>query len=205
MIVIGLSGKIGVGKTSVATCLVDVLNEALNRQAGVRLSFADELRREAAEVYGFAPSLALTQDGKRAMVQHPDLPGGLGTVRDVLIHHGQQRRQESPGYWVARLEARLDECAAAGAMLAVVDDVRFVDELEALRRRGAALVRVLPHGAWQPGAHAHDVSETALDGREDWAGWVRPDYGPAGVDAAARRILAAAMNLVPLTGGSCES
>lgn len=189
MNVVGLSGKIGVGKTAIAVCMVDTLNAYFGEGRAVRLSFADDLRREAADMFGFDPSLALTQTGKRAMVQHPDLPGGLGTVRDALIYLGKTRRREHPGYWAERLDVRLNALESGGTILAVVDDMRFADELQMLRTRGGYLVRVVPYTSWEPGPHAGDESETALDGREDWDQWVRPKYGRDGVLNAASAIL----------------
>lgn len=183
MILIGLSGKIGVGKTALARELCSRSEQAL------RLSFAAALKQEAATRYGYDPLLNETAAGKETMVQHPDLVGGAASVRQILIAMGQERRAENPEYWCERLRDAVAALALAGMRMAVVDDVRFPNEAALIRRRGGMLVRVEPYDGWKPGPCAHDVSETALDNGVGWDVVARPVFGVEGLRQAANEIM----------------
>jgi hypothetical protein len=183
MILIGLSGKIGVGKTALARELCSRMEN------GVRLSFGAALKREASERYGYDPQLNDSADGKNTTVHHPDLPEGCSTVREILIGMGHSRRAGDPEYWCKRLSAALDVLDTAGINMVVVDDVRFPNEVATLRLRNAFLVRVEPYDGWKPGKHAQNQSETALDTCVGWDATVRPAYGPDEIRYAANEIL----------------
>jgi deoxyadenosine/deoxycytidine kinase len=78
MLLIGLSGKIGVGKTVLARELCSRSENA------VRLSFATALKQEAATRYEYDPQLNDTVAGKNSVIYHPDLPDGSATVREIF-------------------------------------------------------------------------------------------------------------------------
>ena len=184
MILIGLSGKIGVGKTVLARELCSRVEN------GVRLSFAAALKQEAAARYRYNPLFNETAAGKEELVFHPDLkPDGYATVREILIGQGHIRRVEDPEYWCKRLVAALDALQLAGIRMVVVDDLRFPNEVATLRMRDAYLIRVEPYEGWRPGSHAESPSETSLDCCVGWDQIVRPEYGPEGIRQAANDIL----------------
>lgn len=183
MILIGLSGKIGVGKSTLARELCSRVEN------GVRLSFAAALKQEAVRKYGYDPLLNDTAAGKNEVVFHPDLPGGFAQVREILIGIGQARRSEDPEYWCKRLASALDALELAGIRMAVVDDIRFPNEVATLRLRDAFMVRVEPYEGWFSDKFAEDSSETALDNVVGWDMVVRPEFGPEGIRNAANEIL----------------
>ena len=183
MILIGLSGKIGVGKTVLARELCS------RTENGVRLSFAAALKQEACTRYSYDPILNETAAGKDTVVLHPDLPGGSAKVREILIGLGYQRRVEDPEYWCKRLASAVDVLQMAGIRMVVVDDIRFLNEVATLRLRGAFLVRVEPCAEWRPGAYAANPSETSLDTFVGWDHIARPEFGPDGIRQAANEIL----------------
>lgn len=190
MLIIGLSGKIGVGKTAIADKLVGLFEQ------GRRVSFADALKKEAAEIYGFDHELTKTADGKNTMVCSDLLPGESASVRQILIHHGRKRRDEDPYYWTDRMNDTLRELYDYGCDAAVIDDVRFPDEVDFLLKFGAGslLVRIEPYRGWKPGPHAQDESETALDcAPQSWPDrrfdlTIRPSFGKNGLNEAVRII-----------------
>jgi hypothetical protein len=102
---------------------------------------------------------------------------------------GHERRVEDPEYWCKRLASVIDVLQTAGVRMAVVDDIRFPNEIATLRLRGAFLVRVEPHDAWTPGRYADSPSETALDSSVGWDYVARPCLGPEGIRQAANEIL----------------
>lgn len=183
MILIGLSGKIGVGKTVLARELCSRSEQSL------RLSFAAALKQEAAARYGYDPLLNETTAGKESMVRHRELVGGEASVRQILIAMGQERRAENPEYWCDRLAHVVGVLRGAGARMAVVDDVRFPNEVALIRRLGGMLVRVEPYDGWKPGPCAQDASETALDNGRGWDLVARPAFGADGLRQAANEIL----------------
>ena len=185
MLVIGLSGKIGVGKSSIA--------DALESRLGCvgRAAFGDALKWEAADLYGFDPELCFSQEGKEEVVFSDLLVSGSTTVRQILQCHGRRRREEDADYWVRELGSTLAAMADQGFVVAVVDDVRFPNEAGMLRELDAFLVRVEPYAMWQPGAWKDDVSETALDNAFGWDLVVCPESGPEGIQRAAEEIVAA--------------
>lgn len=61
---IGISGKIGVGKTTLA-------NEICKLSGFTRTAFGDVLKREVSERFGFDSQLCYSATGKEAVVFHP--------------------------------------------------------------------------------------------------------------------------------------
>lgn len=85
--------------------------------------------------------------------------------RELLRALGKWGRERQPGLWVnllidqvKRLDAEEPECDI------YVEDVRFPDEAEALKKQGFTLVKIVRPGVEKDS----DVSETALCGFEGW-------------------------------------
>lgn len=177
---IGLSGKIGTGKSAVA--------KVLEEHGFVRRSFADALREEVAEALDIP--IEWTRDRKdQRMGGLPDpYPRHTMTLREILQWHGTDyRRAQDPLYWTAQLDAWLKAYLGQNV---VVDDCRFPDEMDMLLARGGLSVRLLPYPSWEPGPNAGHVSETALDDYPRFHIIRRPGFGE--IEAVAREILEAA-------------
>jgi cytidylate kinase len=80
MRIIGLSGKIGVGKTTIALHITNLL------KGWQIMSFADLIKQEAAREYGFDPALAYSKAGKETVIKLSD--GSRKTVRELLQYYG---------------------------------------------------------------------------------------------------------------------
>jgi len=150
-VLIGLGYKARTGKDEAARRLVE-------RHGFIRLAFADALKAGCKAIF----SLTDEQLHGDAKDEIDDFWGT--TPRDILQRTGTEcmRRGFGEGVWIKALERRL-----RGVRDAVVADVRFPNEAEAIKSWGGFLVRVDRPFAPRIGTSAH-ASETALDGYEGW-------------------------------------
>lgn len=156
-LLIGLSGKAGSGKTTLANYLV--------KQHGYKdFAFADKLK----VVVGAAFDLSYDQlHGHSKEIVDPRwgrsprwLMQFLGT--DILRSHW-------PDIWIRHLrQTILDVLSLFGQKPIVITDVRFIDEAEALRQLGAVLVRLERPGAGARAGIPDHISESELDAWKIW-------------------------------------
>ncbi|MFI8263692.1 hypothetical protein [Streptomyces sp. NPDC085665] len=158
---VALIGRARAGKDTVGARLV-------SRYQFVRVAFADPLRDTALDLdpivgaertsYGHLPirlsDLVGRYGWERAKVEYPE-------VRRTLQRLGEAVRTHDPDYWVRLALARLDT-AEAWNLPVVITDVRHVNEVTALRSRGALVVRVVRPGDQLGGEAGQHVTETAL-------------------------------------------
>ncbi len=171
MRLIGISGKIGTGKSTTAQHLVTKgLVDCMH-------DFGDELKKEVCELFQI-PFAACYHDKDR-LIFHPDLPHQPMSIRQILQWWGTDvRRAQDPYYWVKKWQAWWRNQIQTDAI--VVGDVRFRTEAEELRRIGAWLFRLLPYPEWESGPNAHHQSEIDLDDWDDWDRVISPQYGQLG-------------------------
>ena len=156
---VAISGKAGSGKSTLAHLLAE-------RLPGARVySFADALRDEVAREFGIPREW--TKERKLELMptdfycpvcngwqmERPML------IREVLQEWGAFKRSKDLDYWIKRLDDRI---RAEGARYAIIDDLRYQNELEWVRASEGVAVRVEPLGWRLPSCPAH-VSETELD------------------------------------------
>jgi len=126
---IGLVGGKGVGKDTAARYLSE-------RYGAHQYAFADPIKAYATAAFG------LTHDqlhGTKAQKETPD-PRYQLSPRQLMQRLGDGARAAfGDDFWIARLLARLELEAPA---IAVVSDVRFVNEAMRLRAVGCALWRL---------------------------------------------------------------
>lgn len=186
--IIGFAGKAASGKTTAARYLMErhdniaivpmavVLREEVEkfiRQVGaedkvplvygnqedkVRVFYVDEHKaRQLCSVWsGF---VTMNRD-----IQ--DRPGRTAvTVRRILQWWGTEyRRAEDPDYWTKAWEKKLQEYDLSKTHV-LVDDVRFVNELEIIKKNGGVFIRIIRPGF--NGANDHS-SENSLDHYDAW-------------------------------------
>lgn len=139
--IIGLSGKRGVGKTLAADYLVENHNFK-------KVSFANKLKEISDS---FFPGLSKSEKEK-PFREHSFTP------REFMIHLGQFMRFHDPEYWVKSSNIS----AMRGNV--VIDDVRFRNEADYLKELGAKLVRINRFEKLNVyGKDLDDPSETDLD------------------------------------------
>ena len=162
--IIGISGKICTGKTTLAGHLQRLL--ASENYVVEHFSFGDALKREVATTFGVPLVDLYTPEGKaRTCTFEIDGLERTMTLRELLQWYGTDyTRAQWPHYWVDRL---YEEIAQSDCRVAIIDDVRFEDEAafaEKPGRKKSMLLRLEPYAGWACDASiaAHE-SETALD------------------------------------------
>lgn len=151
---IGISGKIGAGKTTLANHLCNRYPFTLKR-----VSFAENLRRMVA--------ILIHIDVEKTRSTHDKAvkpPGWDCTVGDLLQRFGTEvGRQIHADAWVLSLFAGFDESS-----FWVSDDVRFKNEAKGIKERGGLLIRLNgdPGKVYEEAGKVRNlnhVSETELD------------------------------------------
>lgn len=177
MKIIGLSGKMGVGKTTVANMIKELVPGA------ERVAFGDLLKREVAERFD-VPLFTLywnknaeLRAGVHRLSRGWPVERPIMTARELLQWYGTDLiRAENPDYWIVAMREHLR--SLRGVPLVVIDDARFPNEAELVKELGGTLVRIEPYPAYAVSADvAGHASETALD---DWQAWdmvFRPEFG----------------------------
>ena len=161
VIIVGLIGRRGSGKSTAASILT--------RTWGARvISFAGPLR-ELGAACGYSHNEMTDTRAK-------EMPGGKWGIswRTFAQTVGVAARNVfGSTFWVDRWCGAVD--TANGFI--VVDDTRFVEEVEAIRSRGGLLIHIV--GRPQAGAADTHISETSVDEISSHADvTITNDYGP---------------------------
>ena len=188
LMIIGFAGKAASGKTTAAKYLMELQNDIVILPMAVVLRQEVEsfIRQVGAEdkiplVYGdqddkvrvfyvderIAQQLCPVWAGFVTMNQDiQDRPGQTAvTVRRVLQWWGTEyRRAQDPDYWTKAWEKKLQEYDLTNTHI-LVDDVRFVNELEIIKKNGGVFIRIIRPGF--DGANDHS-SENSLDDYDAW-------------------------------------
>lgn len=147
MKILGLTGPMGAGKDTLANFL-------LPRYSVARVSFGDLVKDLCARLYDIP--LHLFHDPIAKNLGHPNLPEGF-TLRDLMQRFGTEVcRHIDPDVWLSAVSRQLDTLEATGIKLAVITDVRFLNESHLLEARGAQLIYL-----YEPSAHLAVTAKVA--------------------------------------------
>ncbi len=151
MIILGISGKRGVGKTMLASHFV--------RNCGfTKVSFAEELKRLAKELFHFSEADLTTPALKEKKFKTYDW-----SPREFMINFGEFMRYHDKEYF---LRTALSKCTLKGGAY-VFDDVRYENEYNTIKNVGGMVIRINRSAEQNPyGKDLDTVSETALDKHE---------------------------------------
>jgi hypothetical protein len=165
--IIGVSGKAGAGKDTAAKMLEviyanpeitfeDYCDKKYKNFVDVQtVHFADMLKETAMTMCILGEDDVNTQYGKKQTIEWLGI-----TVRELLQKLGTCVRQGIDNlFWIKLLFANIE-----GWDNVIIADVRFPEEVEAIKERGGIILRLERDGA---GAGNH-ISETALDDYNDW-------------------------------------
>ncbi len=142
-IIILLSGYIGSGKDTAAN--------VFKQYNFKHISFAEELKNDISKKYNFDYNLTQTQKGKDTIVFNNK------TVRDLLIEHGNGKRNFDENYWVKILANKIND------QNYVISDFRFPNECFFLKQKfNDALIITIRINRFSR-SKIYDVSEYALD------------------------------------------
>lgn len=131
-------------------------------------SFADPLKIIGIQLFGLTEEQCYgtnEQKDSPINIKWENMPLGKGegfmTAREFLQHFGTEIcRKIKSNIWV---ESCVNRIQKSGTELAIVPDVRFPNEVKAIRKAGGKVIRLTR----KPHEDEHD-SETALDGYEDF-------------------------------------
>lgn len=169
--IIGISGKAGCGKSTLAALLISALG-----QDWVRMSLGSGVKKEASEVFNFPLWLAHYPEGKKCVVDVSGLGFGAChlTIREILQYWGTDvRRKEDPDYWIKKF---LENIPADKHV--IVDDIRFISEVNFIRNNGGKVFRIHPYDGYEkPSAGGDHLSETELDDYAGFDGEFAPIFG----------------------------
>jgi hypothetical protein len=135
--VVGFCGRAGAGKSTAAAALVE---------AGfVRVKFAGALKVMMRAFY-LAAGLSIDEIERRIegdLKEEPDELLGGRTPRFAMQTIGTEWGREivSPDLWLRAWRGRVESVLRAGGRV-VVDDLRFANEAEAVRRLGGRVVEI---------------------------------------------------------------
>lgn len=187
--ILGFAGKAATGKTTAANHLAPLLDKEC-RIVPMAMVLRDEvevfLRAIGAEqsvplVYGCQDDKirVFYVDEKKALVHCPkwahfiseheaiqDRPGQTAvTVRRILQWWGTEyRRAQDHDYWTKAWGRKIEQFDLEHIHV-LIDDVRFMNELDAIMAHGGQIVKIERPGF--DGANNH-ASETSLDKYNDW-------------------------------------
>ena len=194
--IIGFAGKAASGKTTAAGHLLDLLEdkivilpmalmlreevESFLRQVGaeeqVPLVFGDQNDKVRVFHVDEQQALAACPDWSEFIEANRDIQDPTGntavTIRRLLQWWGTEyRRAQDPDYWTKAWDKKLREYDLSTVHV-LVDDVRFLNELEIIKENGGVFARIERPGF--NGANDHS-SENALDNYENWDILIRND------------------------------
>ena len=187
--IVGFAGKAATGKTTAAKHMAPLLDKECmivpmamvlrdEVEAFLRAIGADEsvplvygCQDDKVRVFHVDEQKALTQCTKWPhFIADPqdiqDRPGQTAvTVRRILQWWGTEyRRTEDPDYWTKAWGRKIEQLDLE-QMHVLIDDVRFMNELNVVREHGGLIVKIERPGF--DGANNH-ASETSLDEYHDW-------------------------------------
>lgn len=150
---IGLSGLAGVGKDTAADILV-------RDHSFTKVSLADPLKSICKEVFDFSYESLWGSSAERNV---PDLRYGL-SPRHALQTLGTWGRDCHPDIWIEMALRRVRLLSKA-----VIPDVRFRNEILAIRKSGGKLVRLVRpiHGlSGEAGQHVSETEQASIPDSE---------------------------------------
>jgi hypothetical protein len=152
--IIGLTGFAGSGKSEVAQYISST-------QRFLRANMKDGLVAEMKKNFpDLLREIALATDSKDANELFKNKPP---LMRALMQNYGTEvRRKDNPNYWIHKWADDVDGLVRQGKNV-VVDDVRFLNEAEAVKSRGGIIIRVVRENIKEPLSHSSETEMTEIE------------------------------------------
>ena len=173
---IGISGKAGHGKDSVAEVLEKLFIDDGTKMECTTLKFADKLKDITSELLDVSDWHVRDAVGKEKEIQHM---GGVTSRKALQFIGTNVAREIFPDIWVYHYMKFVDQffnlAATSANCIIFTTDVRFENEYNAIKDYGgklwkskSVLIRVVRPGFSYKSIDNDHPSETGLDHIDDW-------------------------------------
>lgn len=191
---IALIGEKGCGKSTTANALLPFL-DTFYGTSGIKLSFADSLRREVATMLVGSldtKPVHLYMEKFETIINEMSDPSTKEFYRPLLKWWGTEwRRTTNPDYWVDQVKHRIDSLAGLEILLAtqpilfVVDDCRFQNEYDMLKDNNFLFFNLSSNPNRPKDPQDYDTHKSEQDWRhfyfDDYVGWDTVDVRVAAI------------------------
>lgn len=163
--IIGISGKIGSGKDTLTTYLIEAIAKRGHKKWKV-LRFAERLKKCVSAVAGVPLDYCYSDEGKNHFVV------GLNqTVGELHQTIGNALREADPFFWV---KCAFTDYDPNSPIIYIVNDVRQVEEADFIKSKDGILIRLEGDPAGVRANSTRDpnhISEVALDNYTKFDEW----------------------------------
>jgi deoxynucleotide monophosphate kinase-like protein len=141
MVKIAITGKAASGKNTVAKLICKSIHHT---QSPVHLAFADPIKEMAQTLFPHLPPKYLYGSSKyrSEVISSAFKDGKPLTVRQLLIDLGTAGRQYNHNIWIDILRHRLEVAQKKNPSIIIVNDVRFKNEFDFLKKLGFYQIRL---------------------------------------------------------------
>jgi len=158
--VIGISGKLGSGKSLSTTILIELFQEVGVK--AVEKSFARRLKETIATLFNTSLDTQLSQEGKNTI--DPVVGKTYGQLQQLL---GQGLRDLiQPDLWIKLALSNLPEDEVS-----IISDVRYKNEVKAILDRGGIVIRLEGDPGGVRARSNRDLTHSSECDLDDWEEW----------------------------------
>jgi len=165
--IIGISGKLGVGKTTLSQQLSQLIDKS------TILSFSDAIKREVAQL--FEISLDEVYNNKNLIV-HNNLfrrQAGMSedamTIRGLLQWYGTDVvKLKDERYWIRKMEENIINCRED---IIIIDDVRYPDEADFVKEHDGINILINPYPEYSPCNTSNELQHSTEISMDRYCHW----------------------------------